>query len=94
MKPLLGASLAILLVTAGQSRADDKDPNAILDKAIKAVGGEEKLKKLDAWTTKSKGDDHLQRRQTTRSPSNRPSRGSITTNRRSKASSAATPSRA
>ena len=38
-----------------RSRADDKDPNAILDKAIKAVGGEEKLKKLDAWTTKSKG---------------------------------------
>jgi len=52
MKPFLGAVLAILLVTAAASpaRADEKDPNAILDKAIKAAGGEEKLNKLDAMS--------------------------------------------
>jgi hypothetical protein len=57
MKPFLGAALAILFATsaAGPARADEKDPNAILDKAIKAMGGEEKLKKLDAWTVKTKG---------------------------------------
>jgi hypothetical protein len=56
MKPFLGAALAMILVTAaGQpARADDKDPNAVLDKAIKAVGGEEKLKKLDAMSYKTK----------------------------------------
>jgi len=56
MKPFLGAALAIFFVAAAgyPARADDKDPNAILDKAIKAMGGEEKLKKLDAMTWKSK----------------------------------------
>jgi len=56
MKPFLGAALAIIFVSAAgfPARADDKDPNAILDKAIKAAGGEEKLKKLDAMTWKSK----------------------------------------
>jgi hypothetical protein len=34
---------------------DDKDPQAILDKAIKALGGEEKLKKAEAMSWKSKG---------------------------------------
>jgi hypothetical protein len=56
MKPFLGAALAIVLVTAANVsvRADEKDPNAILDKAIKAVGGEEKLKKADVMTWKVK----------------------------------------
>ena len=56
MKPFLGAALAIIFVTAAAipARADDKDPNAILDKAIKATGGEEKLKKIDAMTWKTK----------------------------------------
>jgi hypothetical protein len=56
MKPFLGAALAIFFMAAAGSpaRADDKDPNAILDKAIKAAGGEEKLKKLDAMSWKSK----------------------------------------
>jgi hypothetical protein len=66
MKRFLGAALAIILVSAAGSpvRADDKDPNAVLDKAIKAVGGEEKLKKIDAinWKTKLiitiNGDDN------------------------------------
>ena len=81
MKPFLGAALAILFVTAaaGPARADEKDPNAILDKAIKAVGGEEKLKKLDAMTWKTKAYDHHQRRQQPVHASSRPSRVSITT---------------
>jgi hypothetical protein len=56
MKPFLGAVLAILLVTAAASpaRADEKDPNAILEKAIMATGGEEKLNKLDAMSWKTK----------------------------------------
>jgi hypothetical protein len=56
MKPFLGAALAIFFVAAAgyPVRADDKDPNAILDKAIKATGGEEKLKKIDAMSWKSK----------------------------------------
>jgi hypothetical protein len=66
MKPFLGAALAIIVVTAAgiPARADEKDPNAILDKAIKATGGEEKLKKIDAmsWKTKAtltfNGDDN------------------------------------
>ncbi len=57
MKRFLGAALAILFAAtaAGPVRADEKDPNTILDKAIKAAGGEEKLKKLDAMTWKVKG---------------------------------------
>jgi hypothetical protein len=57
MKRFLGAVLATLFLTSPISpvRADDKDPNAILDKAIKALGGEEKLKKAEAITWKSKG---------------------------------------
>jgi hypothetical protein len=57
MKRFLGAVLAILFLSSPITpvRADDKDPNAILDKAIKALGGEEKLKKAEAITWKSKG---------------------------------------
>ena len=36
-------------------QADDKDPQAVLDKAIKALGGEEKLKKAESITLKTKG---------------------------------------
>jgi hypothetical protein len=40
----------------GTARArDDKDVNAVLDKAIKALGGEEKLSKVHAATSKGKG---------------------------------------
>ena len=57
MKRLLGALLAITLAAgpAITARADDKDPKAILDKAIKALGGEEKLKKAEAISWKTKG---------------------------------------
>jgi hypothetical protein len=56
MKRFLRLALAIVFVSTAASlvRADDKDPNAVLDKAIKAVGGEEKLKKVDAISWKSK----------------------------------------
>jgi hypothetical protein len=56
MKRLLGPFLAILLVstTGGVSRGDDKDPKAILDKAIQALGGEDKLKKAESATWKTK----------------------------------------
>ena len=58
MKRSLHAALAIMFVSATGSlaRADDKDPSAVLDKAIKALGGEEKLKKIDAITWTSKAD--------------------------------------
>jgi hypothetical protein len=58
MNQFLGAVLAVVIVIAlsTQSRAaDDKDSKAILDKAIKALGGEEKLAKAKAATWKTKG---------------------------------------
>lgn len=58
MKWFLGAVLAALFVSGlgGQVKAaDDKDVKTILDKAIKALGGEEKLGKVKAATWKSKG---------------------------------------
>jgi hypothetical protein len=57
MKLFLGAVLATALVWGlGNSvRAADQDAQAILDKAIKALGGEEKLGKVGAATWKAKG---------------------------------------
>jgi hypothetical protein len=57
MKRFLGAVLAVSLVSGltGLSRADDKDATPIIDKAIKALGGEEKLGKVKAYSVKSKG---------------------------------------
>jgi hypothetical protein len=57
MKRLIVAAFAIAIAAgpAPASRADDKDCNAILDKAIQALGGEEKLKKAGAISWKSKG---------------------------------------
>lgn len=54
MRWLLGAvfTTAFLLVPA---RADDKDVKSILDKAANALGGEEKLGKVDAFSYKGKG---------------------------------------
>ena len=57
MKRFLGAWLAAALLT-GQGaalRADDKDATAILDKAIAALGGEEKLAKAGSASWKGKG---------------------------------------
>jgi hypothetical protein len=63
MKLFLGAMLATALVS-GPARADDQDTKAIIDKGIKALGGEEKLGKAGAFTWKSNatitinGDDN------------------------------------
>jgi hypothetical protein len=57
MKWLSNATVAALFVggAAGISRADDQDVKAIVDKGIKALGGEEKLGKVGSYTTKTKG---------------------------------------
>ncbi len=57
MKQLLGAVLGTVFVLAlsGPAWADDKEATAILDKGIKALGGEEKLAKVKATTWKAKG---------------------------------------
>ena len=54
MRLFLGAGLAVILFVV-PSRADDKDAKAILDKAINALGGAEKLDKVKAFSWKSKG---------------------------------------
>jgi hypothetical protein len=57
MKRYLG-TLAIAFVVSGLAlplRADEQAAKAILDKGIKALGGEERLKKAEALTWKSKG---------------------------------------
>ena len=63
MKRFLGAVLVASLVSgsSGSIRADDKDTKAILDKAIKALGGEEKLSKATAVLVEDQGHDHLRR---------------------------------
>jgi hypothetical protein len=57
MKGLLGAVLAttLLFVVSSSSRADDSDAKSILDKAITALGGAEKLGKIEAFSMKTKG---------------------------------------
>ncbi len=46
---------AILFVSCSPARAADGDAKAILDKGIKALGGEDKLTKAEALTWKTKG---------------------------------------
>jgi len=57
MKRSLGALLALILagVPAQSARADEAEAKATLDKAIKAVGGDEKLGKAEAISWKAKG---------------------------------------
>jgi hypothetical protein len=58
MSRFLGAVFLALLVSGlgSPGRAEgDKDAGAVLDKAIKALGGEEKLRAVKAVTWKSKG---------------------------------------
>jgi hypothetical protein len=47
-------ALAVLAATCAAARADDPSAKAILDKAIKALGGEAKLAKIEAFSWKSK----------------------------------------
>src|SRR5687768_11645415 len=50
------AAVATVLILVGGARAQEaKEAGVILDKAIKALGGEEKLGKLKAITWKTKG---------------------------------------
>jgi zinc protease len=46
--------VVVLAVTYGPAGADDPKAKAILDRAIKALGGEEKLAKIEAFSWKSK----------------------------------------
>jgi hypothetical protein len=57
MTRLLGAALttAFVFAISGAARADDADAKPIIDKAIKALGGEEKLGKVESFSWKSKG---------------------------------------
>ena len=57
MKRFLSAVLVAFLMSSlvGLARADDQDPKAIVDKGIKALGGEEKLGKATTVSWKSKG---------------------------------------
>jgi outer membrane lipoprotein-sorting protein len=57
MRNWLGMSLAsVLLVAAGTAaRADEASPKAIIERAVKAQGGEEKLAKFNAHTFTEKG---------------------------------------
>jgi hypothetical protein len=57
MKRFFGIALAIALTSGfgALTRADDENAKAAIDKAIKSLGGEEKLGKVEAFTWKSKG---------------------------------------
>jgi hypothetical protein len=55
MNRLLGAAFLVVLAAGGPARADERAANAVLDKAIKAMGGEERLSKVKAITVKGKG---------------------------------------
>jgi hypothetical protein len=57
MKRFFSFVLAAVVVcgVADSARADEAEVKAILDKAVKALGGEAKLSKLEAFSTKSKG---------------------------------------
>jgi hypothetical protein len=57
MRQYFGAilTMALSFVAFGPARADDLDAKSILDKAIRALGGEEKLAKVAAYSFKSEG---------------------------------------
>lgn len=54
---LFSMTLCLLLGSAGAgySQDNDQEARAILDKAVKAHGGEERLSKIKTWHNKSKG---------------------------------------
>src|SRR5262245_2113439 len=54
-KWLLPALMGVLLVSLPQGRADDNEAKTVIDKAIKAHGGEDNLVKLQQVRVKSKG---------------------------------------
>jgi hypothetical protein len=50
-----GLTAALVCTFVARTRAEDQDPKAVVDKGIKALGGEEKLGKLRVVTWKVKG---------------------------------------
>jgi hypothetical protein len=58
MKRWLGA-LIVAVLFGSAARADESEAKAIVDKGIKALGGEEKLNKVSAYTVKAKGTMHF-----------------------------------
>ena len=67
------AIAAALAAGSGGARADDTDAAAVLDKAIKALGGEERLAGAMALTWATGGDDHAHgQRQRDRHPGDGP----------------------
>src|SRR5262249_20251507 len=57
---LLMAALGVVLGTAGPARADERsDAEAVLDKGIKALGGEANLTKFKPARWKAKGKLHV-----------------------------------
>ncbi len=60
MRTKLAAMLSVAFLAAVPVRADDADARAIVDKAIKVMGGEAELGKWKAFTSKIKGDIHTQ----------------------------------
>lgn len=54
MRQFLGAVLALVIFVV-PARSDEKDATEIVDKAIGALGGAEKLGKVNAFSWKSKG---------------------------------------
>ena len=63
MRQYFGAilTMALSFVPFGPARADDLDAKSILDKAIKALGGEEKLAKVAAYSLEIRGHHQFQR---------------------------------
>jgi hypothetical protein len=57
MQRVFNTALAAVLMSglSGLTRADDADLKAIVDKGIKALGGDEKLAKSGSYTVKAKG---------------------------------------
>jgi hypothetical protein len=55
MNRFLVAAFLVVLTAYGSAKADEQTAKAILDKAIKAMGGEEKLSRIKAFTVKGKG---------------------------------------
>jgi hypothetical protein len=60
MKKLVVGLAGLFLGLAGVSRAEDKVAMAVLDRAIKALGGEEALARADVVSWKSKGKIYLE----------------------------------
>ena len=57
MRKWLGISMVSVLVAAAGAvvRADDASPKAIIERAVKAQGGEDKLARFNAYTYTEKG---------------------------------------